>query len=417
MAGLVSGYLVGAALEALRPEIASPAGAVAETVGGLWLNALRMTIIPLIFALLSLGVVNAVGAAGRGTLALQTVGTYVGLLFIASTLGAVMSIVLWQIAPAPADAAKALTEAASGGAAIEPSPPVGEMLLGFIPSNPVAAAADGTILPLVVFTLVFGFALTRIQADRRAAMVNILQALNDTMFVIIGWVLRVAPVGVFALSASLALHSGISAFGALAHYVAFNCAIAVMVVALAYVVAWFGGGITPWRYARAILPAQAVALSTQSSLASLPAMLNSTDTLHISRTVSGVTLPMAVSIFRFGSVLSYPAVAMYAAALYGIQPDPLTIAAAVVVAVIIDQSSVGASSQLTFFTTYLPVFAVLDVPPELLGLLIAVDVLPNMLITTANVSMDVAVTASISRHAKIEASEADPTQEADPAAA
>lgn len=398
LVGLFAGLLGGILLVELSPENIDRFGPPAQVVGGLWINALRMTIVPLVFALLALGVVRAAEQAGQSRLALKTVVLYLSLLFVSASIGAILTQSLLAIAPIPAEAADALrTSAGAHTGEIQPPPPISEMLLGIIPSNPVEAAANGAMLQIVIFALLFGLAMTRIDSGRRRSVTNFLTALNDILFVIIRWVLSLAPVGVCALGLSVALRVGTSVFGALAHYVALSCILAVIGIALAYVVAWLGGGISPWRFARSVAPAQAVAVSTQSSLASLPATLASTDTLGVPRAISGVTLPLAVSIFRFNGPMQNLFMGLYGAALYGIHPGWPLIVAAIFVAVLIEQSTVGLPNQLNFFTAYLPVYAVLGVPVEILALLIAVDVLPDMVSTTGNVTMNAAATTAIAR--------------------
>lgn len=398
LVGLFAGLLGGILLVELSPENIDRFGPPAQVVGGLWINALRMTIVPLVFALLALGVVRAAEQAGQSRLALKTVVLYLSLLFVSASIGAILTQSLLAIAPIPAEAADALrTSAGAHTGEIQPPPPISEMLLGIIPSNPVEAAANGAMLQIVIFALLFGLAMTRIDSGRRKSVTNFLTALNDILFVIIRWVLALAPIGVCALGLSVALRVGTSVFGALAHYVALSCILAVIGIALAYVVAWLGGGISPWRFARSVAPAQAVAVSTQSSLASLPATLASTDTLGVPRAISGVTLPLAVSIFRFNGPMQNLFMGLYGAALYGIHPGWPLIVAAIFVAVLIEQSTVGLPNQLNFFTAYLPVYAVLGVPVEILALLIAVDVLPDMVCTTGNVTMNAAATTAIAR--------------------
>lgn len=398
LAGLFIGLVGGVLVLELSPGSSPSLGSVAEVVGGLWLNALRMTIVPLVFTLLALGVVNAAEKAGQSKLALKTVILYLSLLLFSACFGAILTQSVLPIFPIPAEAAEALR--ASAGlhmGEIKPQPPIGEMLLRIIPANPIEAAANGAVLQIVIFSLLFGAAMTRIDGARRGSVMNFLTALNDILFVIIRWVLALAPIGVCALGLSVALRVGASVFGALAHYVILSCALGVVGIALAYLVAWIGGGISPRRFARGIAPAQAVAFSTQSSLASLPATLASTDALGVPRTISGVTLPLAVSIFRFNGPMANLFVGLYAASLYGIQPGWPLIVAAILIAVLIEQSTVGLPNQINFFTAYLPVFAVLGVPVEILALLIAVDVLPDMVATTGNVTMNAAATTAIAR--------------------
>src|SRR5690606_17836316 len=148
-----------------------------------------------------------------------------------------------------------------------------DWITGIIPDNAVQAAAKGAMLPLVVFALFFGFALTRITASRRSLMVEFFQALADAMIMIVRWVLWAAPVGVFALIFAVTARAGLSMLSALGIYIALQCLLYSAVAVAMVLVAVVWGGEPIRRFASAIVPAQVVAASTQSSLASLPAML------------------------------------------------------------------------------------------------------------------------------------------------
>ena len=148
-----------------------------------------------------------------------------------------------------------------------------DSILSIIPSNAIASAAAAAMLPLVVFALFLGFALTRIDPDRRALALGFFQAIADAMIVIVHWVLWAAPLGVFALILAVCARAGLSVLSALGIYIALLCVLYVVATAAMVVVARLWGGEPMRRFAVAIAPAQAVAGSTQSSLGTLPAML------------------------------------------------------------------------------------------------------------------------------------------------
>ena len=175
------------------------------------------------------------------------------------------------------------------------------------------------MLPLVVFALLFGFALTRVEEGRSRRLLELFQSIADTMIVIVRWVLWLAPVGVFALVLVVCASVGGSILGLLGAYVGMQCAVYLGIIAMLYLVAFAGGGESIRRFAASILPAQVIAASTQSSLASLPAMLESANTrLGYPRAVTGLVLPMAVSLFRITSPAQYLGVASFIAWAYGV---------------------------------------------------------------------------------------------------
>jgi Na+/H+-dicarboxylate symporter len=273
------------------------------------------------------------------------------------------------------------------------------MLRGFIPANVVNAAPSGAMLSLVFFALVFGFALTKVDQGQTFRLTDVFVRLKEAMLVVIGWVLLVAPIGVFALALAVGAKTGVSALGAFAHYITVYVIMCVIGIFAAYPIAVLLGGVSPARFAHAAAPAQAVALSTQSSVASLPAMLKSCESyLGLPSNVTGVTLPLAVTLFRIAGPLASLTIAIYAAHIMGVSVGAPQLAAGALIAVImVPAGGGGIPATVTFFATQTPIFAAMGVPIEILGLLIAVETIPDMFRTTANVSMDMAVTTAVAR--------------------
>lgn len=217
------------------------------------------------------------------------------------------------------------------------------------------------------------------------------------MLVMIGWMLWLAPVGVLALAYVVGARAGASAFGALVHYVVIVSAVGVVITMLAYVVAVIGGRVGVARFGRAVIPAQAVAISTQSSLASLPAMLRSAKTLSVPVQASGVILPLAVAVFRVTGPAMNIAVVLYVAHWLGIQLGPAQIAAGITAAALTTMSSPSLPGQISFVAAIAPIAMAMGVPIEPLMLLVAVENIPDIVRTVGNVTMDVAATATIAR--------------------
>ena len=386
LAGLIIG-LVGGALLAGSGAGNAMIG-VARPIGKLWLDALTMTVVPLVFSLLVTGIVGATGEAKGNRIAPRALVWFAGLLIGACLLSAVVTTFLLQLWPIPAGAA-ALR--AGGG----PPPEIGstaDWLTGFIPTNPIKAASDTAMVPLVVFALLFGFAITRIETDLQRSLQDVFKGIVQAMLVIVQWVLWVAPVGVLALAFVVGATMGVGAVGALGHYVVV-VAVACLATALAaYVAVTVLGRVSPVAFARAVLPAQVVALSTQSSLASLPAMIEAADGLGVRKESAGIILPLAVSIFRAASAAANIAVAIYLAHLHGIVLGPGLLLLGALVAAVVSLAAVGLPAQVSFFATIGPVCLALGVPIELLPLLLAVETIPDIFRTLGNVTADLAVT-------------------------
>lgn len=390
IAGLVAG-IAGAALDV--PQWGQD---FASLIGGLWLRALQMTIIPLVAALLVLGLVQMILAARVGTVARRMLLIMVAVQLAGGAFASLAMPALLEAFPVPAGASAFLAQTA---ASVGEVPGVLDFAASLVSPNIIAAAAETAMLPLTIFFVMFAVAITRLPADQSDRLLGFFHALGNVMLLIIGWVLAVAPVGVFALAFGVGVQSGGGAFAALGHYVLTVTMMGTFIFALAYVIAVMLGR-TGARFASAVLPAQAVALSTQSSLASLPAMLDSAGRLGLKASTAEFVLPLAVVIFRATSAAMNLAVVYYIAALAGIE-IPIAIAiAGVLIAAVISLSAVSLPGSISFVVSIGPIALAMGVPVEPLALLVAVEMLPDLMRTLGNVTMNVAVTSAVDRAAR-----------------
>lgn len=391
-AGLVVGLLVGLLMEG--SDWLGALLAIAEPIGKLWLQALKMTILPLVAGLLFTGIAQTVATARAGAMARRTLGLFLAVLAASAAIGALVMPLLLKWVPIPAQAMAAFGKAS---AVTGPVPDAGDFLAGLIPENIFKAASDGAMLPFIVFIALFALASTRLPERPRVQLAGLFEALAGTMMVVIGWILALAPIGVFALALGLAAHSGAAAIGALAHYVILVAAIGAAVLVGGYVLGIVGGRKRPMLFTRALLPSQAVAFSTQSSLASLPAMLISTRLLGLKDTSGEFVLPLAVALFRATSPAMNLAVAIYVAKLAGVELEPQALLAGAGVALLVSLGTVSLPGTISFIASIAPIAIAMGVPVEPLALLVAVEVLPDIMRTVGNVTMDVAVTAVADR--------------------
>jgi proton glutamate symport protein len=219
----------------------------------------------------------------------------------------------------------------------------------------------------------------------------------ETLLVIVRWVLWLGPVGVGALAITVGLQLGAGAVGALLHYVVLVACACLTITALAYPVAVVFGRISPIRFARACLPAQVVAFSTQSSLASLPAMIEAAPALPVAEETARVVLPLAVSVFRAASAAANVAVTIYLAHFHGVALGPGELALVVLAAAVVSLAAVGLPAQVSFYATIAPICLAVGVPLVMLPLLLAVESLPDLFRTVGNVTADLAVTRIVGR--------------------
>jgi Na+/H+-dicarboxylate symporter len=407
LVALALGLLLGIAVaNAMSGDFVAGTVAVAEPVGGMWLDALRMTIVPLVVALLITGIAATAEAARASRLAGRAIMLFLAILWTSSILAALLMPVLLDLWPMPAQAAAALKSVLSASTEkVGEVPGIGQFLRSIVPTNPISAAANDAILPLILFTLVFAFALTRLPKEPREQLTGFFRAVADVMLVMINWILWLAPFGVFALAYVVGARAGAAALGAFLHYVIIVSSVGIVVWLLAYPLAMFGGRQRLLDFARAAAPAQAVAISTQSSLASLPAMLRGAETLHIPVAASGVILPLAVAVFRATGPAMNLAVALYVAHWYGMELGPLQIGAGIAVAATTTIGAVSLPGQISFVTSIAPIGIAMGVPMEPLILLIAVETIPDIFRTLGNVTMDLAATATVARRSGFEAGE------------
>ena len=394
---LILGLALGIVGASLDPALAGRVADIADPIGALWLNALRMTIVPLVVSLLITGIARTAEAARAGRIAGLSLTWIVTMMSLSAVLGAMLMPLFLNLFPIPTESAAALKAALTTAPAVAAVPPFGDFIRAIIPTNPIAAASTDAILPLLIFTLVFAFALTRLPPEPRARLTEFFSALADAMIVVIEWVLKLAPIGVFALALVVGARSGVAAFGALLHYIAAVSSVGIAISLLAYPLAVFGARLSLRKYALAIAPVQALAISTQSSLACLPLMLRKSEDLGVAESSAGVTLPMAVALLRATGPAMNIAVALYVASWFGVELGPAQYGVAILAAALTSMGAVSLPGTVSFITSIAPICLAIGVPIEPLALLIAVETLPDIFRTVGNVMHDVAVTGTVAR--------------------
>ncbi|HLL59406.1 MAG TPA: dicarboxylate/amino acid:cation symporter, partial [Allosphingosinicella sp.] len=396
---LALGLALGIAAAALDARFASGAANLADPIGNLWLNGLRMTIVPLLVALLVTGIAQTAEAAKAGKIAARALGWIISIMTLSAIAGAILMPFFLSVAPMPEASAAALRSALTTTSPVGEVPPFADFLRSIVPTNPIAAAASDAILPLIIFTGVFAFAVTKLPVQPRTTLTSFFSALADAMIIVIEWVLKLAPIGVFALAFVVGARSGAAAFGAVLHYILLVSSVGAVVALFAYPLAMLGGRVPLGRFARQIAPVQALAISTQSSLACLPIMLKKSEALGVPERTAGIVLPLAVALLRATGPAMNLAVALYVASWFGVEIGPAQYAVAILAAVLTSMGSVSLPGQVSFVTAIAPICLVIGAPIEALALLIAVEVLPDIIRTLGNVMMDVAVTTTVSRQA------------------
>lgn len=375
---LAAGLAGGFTLAASQPAWLGAVTSVADVLGTLWINGIRMTVIPLVVSLL----LTSVASAAEPT-KLQALGRRTGVVFLLLISGIVafsMGLALTGLRWWP----PSLTKLQSN-VVLPPPPAFSQWLVSLIPTNPFKAAADGAMLPLILFTLALAFALLRLPEGERRPLVALFQSMAEAMLVILGGILSLAPVGVFALSLALAARQGMVALGALAFYVAMLSSIVSITFGVLYLVTTLWARLPFSRLGAALAQPLSVAVPSLSSLAAIPLMVTSAEQkLGYSRSTAGLLLPLTVSILRPSAPI-----AQLVAALFTAQWNGITLSA-------MDLTTLGLMVTLTSFSTpgipnasflvMVPVFQSIGLPIEGIGLLLAVDVIPDVAKTVLNVT-------------------------------
>lgn len=400
--GLIAGLGLGLGISGVDSAVTRGLLAVLGPLGTIFINAIRMTVIPLIVASLIVGVSAAPDTRSVGRIGARALVLFVVLVSAAAAFGVLLGAPLLGLITLDPVAVEALrTSAVSTGGSVaagaESIPTAAEWLISLVPPNPVKAASDGAMLPLIIFSVAFAAALIGVVHERRSAVVRFFEGVQDASLVLVRAILEFAPIGVFALAVPLAARMGLAVAGALAGYIVIVSGLSVLFMAgVLYPAAVILGRIRLREFARACLPAQGIAFSSRSSLAALPAMLESVrDTLKLPAAISNFFIPLAASMFRVGAGIGQTVGVLFIAKLYGVDLGAAQLLA------------IGVTSMITSFSVpgvpggsiivMVPVLMAAGIPIEGVGILFGVDTIPDMFRTTANVTGHMSAAVILSR--------------------
>lgn len=391
--GLAAGLALGLAASATGAPLLHQVAAGIQPVGTLFLRLLQMVVIPLVATALfsgvaSLGDVRRLGRLGGGAL-----GFFWGTTLVAIVIGFAVAAVILPLAEVSPEHQAQLRALAtdSATAALAGAPADGaHFLVDLVPPNPLGAAVDGRLLPLIVFVSIFAVAAAALPDERRAPLLEIADAATQALIHIVHWVLVLAPLGIFALVAPAVAQFGWDLVRAMLVYV---LAVAVGVTALVAVVYLplvraLGHRRAPLFLGASVTPIL-MGFSTTSSLAALPAMFDAAERgLAVRPAVAGFVLPLGASVNRAGSALFQAVALLFVAQLFGtpISGGALVQAAAAVFLASLTIAAVPSASVVSL----IPAFTAMGLPLSGISLLLGLDRLPDMFRTATNVAGDVA---------------------------
>ncbi len=381
--GLLAGLALGLIASAQGPGPLRDFAIGIEPAGTIWMNLVRMCVIPLVFTALVSGVA-AIGDIRRlGRVGARTLGFMFGTILLAGIWGLILALILVPLAPVSPESAAALRAAAAAGAQ-QVTEQAGrvmgarQFLLDLVPANPVKAAADGALLPLIVFSITLGAAVGSLAETPRRTVVDLMDALVAALIRLIGWIMLLAPVGVACLAAPVAARFGWETLRSLGIFVLTVVLGTTLFAALvlAALARWLAR-VPVLPFARAITPGIAVAFTTTTSMAALPTMMDTAlNKLRISNSIASFVLPLGATLNRPGSAIYQMAAVVTVASLYGIHLGPAQYAVALLTSFLMT-FSVAAIPSATVFTTA-PVLLAVQLPVEAIALLLGVDRIPDM---------------------------------------
>jgi Na+/H+-dicarboxylate symporter len=373
-----------------------------DTVGTLFINLLKMIIVPLILASVITGVASLGSGPDLGRLGTKTLAFYV----ITTLLAVLIALFLVNLVQpgiengVPVGDKLALTADAgtvTEGVKARADTSLLDTLKGIIPANLVEAAANTKLLSLVFFAVLFGFFLARIEQPHQGTVLSFWQGVFQIMMRLTGWIMTLAPIGVFALIAKVIAASGFDAADRLLLFAL--CVVAGLLiygfVALPILLA-VAARVNPWRLYPAMAPALLTAFSTASSSATLPLSLNCLEKrANVSERIAGFVMPLGASVNHAGSALYECAAAMFIAQAYGLELSFATQFTVVVLALITSMGIAGIPAA--SLVGIVIILGAVGLPAEAIGVLLVFDRLLDMCRTAINVLADAACTVIVAR--------------------
>ncbi|MFH1766249.1 MAG: dicarboxylate/amino acid:cation symporter [Gemmatimonadota bacterium] len=400
-AGMGAALVLGIAGKSADLLAVKAVGEAVAPLGSAWINALQMTVIPLVITQLLAALVRQGDAFPLGRLGGRALGLFAGLNLVAGLFGVALASLLMGLVRLPPDVTSIFQAVGVPHFAMEAaqSPPasVGDWIVGLFPRNPFEAAAQGNLLQLLIFTILVGTAAARLPQETRLPLAQIFASLADAMLVLVSWVLLGAPLGVFALILNLTLQAGVGTFAVVGGYLLLVCIVLAVTIGLLYPLAILGGRVSFRSFARALAPAQIVAASTLSSLATLPALIQGgKEHLDLPEESTGFVLPLSASTFKLSTVINQTVACLFLARVFGVPLGVGDTAAFMLTMILLSFTTVGIPGGGGAFR-YLPFFLAVGVPVEGVVIVAAAKTIPDVFMTVLNSTAYMTVAVLLSR--------------------
>lgn len=400
--GLALGILLGSVSHSTGSALLATASPYIKAAGTLWMNALSALVIPLTIVNVVTAVVHGRDARQTGLISARAFLLFVVWLALAALVAFLLvppvlafvsvdtQVIAAMTASLPADAVKA----------IQTAPPLttpSEVISNFVPRNLFKSITNEELLPVLLFSAAFAFAVTRVKESSRAMIGAFFTALSDALLIMVAWLLRFMPIGAFSLAYVFSESAGFGVANVLGQYTLISCAALLLFTLLLYPLTAVAGGVSIGAFARAVLPAQIAAVSTRSSIAALPALLDGASReLRMSPDVANLTLPLSVAVFKVNRTVTSTVKVLFIAHIFGVQLGVAQLLIFTVSIMILSFTSLGVPGGGAAFKS-MAVYLAVGIPIEGYVLLEATDVIVDIFKTLLNVTGDMSVASVVER--------------------
>ncbi len=378
LVGLVLGVVVGMLFKSLAQGLAP--------VGALFLNAIKMLIVPLVFVSLVAGITAMSDSAKLGRISVKTISIYLITTAFAVSIGLAFGTLF--------SPGEGMNMVASGSEEAKQAPSLVQILVGLVPTNPVTAFAEGNILQIIVFAIALGVSMNLV-GEKAAPVVRLFDSLAEVFYKLTDLVMRFAPIGVFALIAGVVASHGIEVLLPLAGVIG-----VIYLASIAHLLLVYGGLIgglarlSPLRFFRGIAPALAVAFSTSSSSGTLPVSIEcARKNLGVSQGVAGFVLPVGATINMDGTAIYQGVLALFIAQAFGIDLNAGQYLMIILTATLASIGTAGVPGAGLIMLGL--VLTSVGLPLEGVALIAGIDRILDMARTTVNVAGDLMTTTLV----------------------
>lgn len=387
LVGLVLGLVLGVTASATGNDTLIAIAEASAPFGTAFMRAIQMVVIPLVGVTVFVGVAKIGNPRKLGRLG----GSSLFFFWFTTLPAIVLGMAVMQVALA---FAPPVTPPSVAGDVVTELPGMVDFLVNLIPRNPFEAAAAGSLLPIIVFTVLFAAATTTLPAARREPLLSLADTVSDVLIKLVHWVLWTAPVGVFGLAAPVAARTGLAMLQNLAVFIIAVAVGLVIFMTLIFLPAIrFLAKVPVGTFIRGTIGSYAMGFSTTSSVAALPVMFDEAEGLGLSKETSNLVLPLAASINRPGSALFQGAAVVFLASVYGVTLTPATIAGAILATFLAAMTVAPVPSA--SIMTMAPALDTVGVPLSALGIMLGIDRVPDMFRSATNVVGHVAAAAVV----------------------